>query len=88
MVKKVSLFILLLAVVIGLLFLFYPEKLREWTEDTPLSTVLPATVVYKWQDREGNWVVTDTPPEEGVPFKVMEYQGDENILPFPEQPKK
>ncbi len=88
MVKKMLFLILLLALIVGVLLLFYPAKLQEWTRDTPLQPPPSTTTLYKWQDSNGEWVVSDTPPAEGIPYQEMKYRSDVNVLPLPEELKE
>lgn len=61
----------------------YPEKLPAWAADTDVGKRLQTTQVYKWQDTDGAWQVSDQPPPQGVDFEVRAYARDENVLPLP-----
>jgi len=41
--------------------------------------------LYKWRDRRGRWQISDTPPPQGIPYKVLRYPNDLNVLPPPPQ---
>jgi hypothetical protein len=88
MVKKISLLILLLALAVGIMLLFYPEKLKEWSKDTPLELPPTTTILYKWQNSDGEWVVSDDPPAEDIPYQKMKYRSDANVLPLPDELKE
>lgn len=61
----------------------YPEKLPAWAADTVVGNKLQTTQVYKWQDADGDWHVSDQPPPAGQDFEVQTYNRDANILPLP-----
>ena len=61
----------------------YPEELPQWAADTEVGQKLQTTQVYKWQDSDGAWNVSDQPPPDGVDFEVQAYSRDENVLPLP-----
>jgi hypothetical protein len=72
-------FVLLAATGGGLLY-FYPEgwgKIpfipRQQTE---------STVLYKWQDTQGNWQFTDRPPAAGIAYETLRLRHDVNVLPL------
>ncbi|KPK54451.1 MAG: hypothetical protein AMS22_05900 [Thiotrichales bacterium SG8_50] len=43
-----------------------------------------STTLYKWQDSSGRWHVEDTPPAPGIPFEVLDYRHDANVMPAPQ----
>ncbi len=60
-----------------------PGIVRGFLIDTsllPEAAKVPATTLYKWQDKQGRWHVGDTPPE-GLPYETVEYRHDVNVLP-------
>ena len=83
--KSLISIVLFVAVVSAGLYFLYPEKLREWTEGTPLAPPAPSTTFYKWKDSAGNPVVTNKPPEMGIPYEAVEYRHDLNLMPLPEK---
>lgn len=51
-----------------------------------LADLLPSdpsaeTVLYRWQDEQGQWVVTDRPPAEGITYEEVRYRDDANVIP-------
>lgn len=52
---------------------FERPRLEQALEGTPLETApLPATArVYKWQDANGAWNLTDRPPPAGTPYEIV-----------------
>jgi hypothetical protein len=88
MVRKISVLALLLAFVVGIGLLFYPEKLKEWSKGTPLEPPPATTTLYKWQNSKGEWVVTDDPPAGDIPYQEMKYRSDVNVLPLPDELKE
>ena len=41
------------------------------------------TKVYKWQDQNGEWHFSNTPPPEGIVSQSKTYKNDDNIVPAP-----
>jgi hypothetical protein len=87
--KKFLLILLLLAIAAAVFFYLNPE-LRHEAEGLLQSSGLkqPApTMFYKWQDADGVWQYTQTPPPEGTPFERVEARTDVNVLPLPDELK-
>ena len=64
---------------------FFPKEVKPLLEVTGFETSFTeSTPMYKWQDGEGRWQVTDTPPPEGIPFELKQYPHDANLLPLPQ----
>ena len=63
------------------------KKLFHRAEDlvTPETTT-----VYKWQDRKGNPVISNSPPAGDIPYETVEYHRGTNVMPSiePEKRKK
>lgn len=79
--KTILIWLLLLVLGAGALFYFKPElfdRVRDFAGATPTSTT-----VYKWQDEQGVWHVTDTPPPAGTRYQEQQYLHDSNVLPKP-----
>ncbi len=64
------------------------DNTPEWLKDTPLDPGPGSTTLYRWKDSRGRTFVTDTPPAEGVPYEVMTYRHDTNIMPLPPELKE
>lgn len=47
-----------------------------------------STTLYKWQDEQGNWHVTDEPPPPGIKYREQEYLHDTNVLPAPAEEER
>lgn len=58
-----------------------PKLAAEWLEHTPFAPAPSVTTVYKWQDAEGNWQITDRPPA-GVEYQTLQYRSDTNVMPL------
>jgi hypothetical protein len=79
-------FLLILAAVltgIGLYVYLDPHLSRQLENSVreALPGQSPSSQVYKWRDRQGQWQITDRPPAEGVPYEVLEYDHDANLMP-------
>ena len=47
-----------------------------------------ASIVYKWQDEQGKWHVTDEPPAKGIQYTEQEYLHETNVVPAVQQDQK
>ena len=79
--------VLLTIVVIGAaggayLYVFERERLARALDGSPIELPATTTEVYKWRDDRGHWHITDEPPEADIPFEVMKYRSDDNVLPL------
>lgn len=61
------------------------KKLLHQAEDiaTPETTT-----VYKWQDQNGNPVISNSPPAGNIPYETIEYHRDTNVVPSGEPGKR
>jgi hypothetical protein len=46
------------------------------------------TTVYKWQDQDGNPVISNSPPAGNIPYETVEYHRDTNVVPSGEPEKR
>lgn len=76
--KKFFLFLLLLIIGLGVAVWQNPELL-SWLQKA--TSTESKSVVYKWQDEDGSWHVTDQLPPPGVKYQEQEYLHDTNVLP-------
>jgi len=86
--KYLAILVAVLAIMLGIYYYLEPDQVRGWLRDTKLVTAPETTRLYKWQDKQGSWHVSDAPPPAGTSFEVRDYRSDENILPLPPQLKK
>ena len=78
---KVLVIIVVIAGVAGGYLYLHPELWREWVKGTPLEPLPVVTNVYKWQDTNGQWQITDRPPPTGTKYEILKYSSDANIVP-------
>lgn len=76
--KKFFLFLMLLIIGLGVTAWQNPE-LVSWLRKT--TGTASKSVVYKWQDEDGGWHVTDQKPPPGIKYQEQEYLHDTNVLP-------
>ncbi len=76
--KKIIFILLFLIIGLGVAVWLNPELLSWLRQTTGTESV---TKVYKWQDEDGSWHVTDNPPPPGVKYQEQEYLRDTNVLP-------
>ncbi len=82
--KLIILLLVALSGVCGYLYFSpnsWPEVWQAWVKGTPLESAPSKTQLYKWQDENGQWQITDRPPEGGTLYENLEYRSDTNIVP-------
>jgi len=79
--------VLLAIALIGGIYLYQDPELREQLEDLSSEAGLSkkTTSVYKWQNSQGEWQLTDQLPPEGIEYETLDYREDVNVLPLPPQ---
>jgi hypothetical protein len=65
----------------GVYLYLNPDVWQPLVKGTPLEPAPTKTQVYKWQDANGQWQITDHPPAGKTPYENLEYTSDANILP-------
>lgn len=80
-VFKVLIIILVIAGVAGGYLYLHPEIWQKWVKGTPLQPPPSVTHVYKWQDANGQWQVSDHPPPAGTKYETLNYSSDANVVP-------
>jgi hypothetical protein len=85
--KKHLPWIMIVAVIIGVYFMVYPERLNILTGE---EEQLQQTTLYKWQDTDGTWQYTTEPPPGDIPFEQVTYDHNTNVMPLPDalKPRK
>ena len=58
-----------------------PDVWKPWVKGTPLEPASTKTKLYKWQDDDGQWQITDRPPTGDRSYENLEYSSDTNIVP-------
>lgn len=81
--KKLLLVLVLGAVAAGVYFYMHPKQTQDLLEGTPLESDSGSVRVYKWQDAQGNWQVTELPPPQGIAYELKEYEPEVIQLPLP-----
>lgn len=76
--KKLALLLMLAVIGLAALAFLKPELVQQLRNTLDPKS---STLVYKWQDKEGNWHVTNTRPQAGIPYEEQEYLHSENVLP-------
>ncbi|MDH5435636.1 MAG: DUF4124 domain-containing protein [Gammaproteobacteria bacterium] len=64
-------------------YLYQHPDLLTKAKELPQQTGLieSSTEVYKWQDTDGNWQISDKPPANGIPYEKLKYDHDANVMP-------
>lgn len=79
--KTVLWWLVVIVLVAAAVFYFKPEWFEQARQLT--GTADTSTTVYKWQDQNGVWHVTDTPPPPGTRYQEQQYLHDTNVMPKP-----
>ena len=80
-VLRVLLVIVILLAIAGAWFYTHPDQWKKLVKDTPLQPPPTVTTTYKWRDAKGNWQVSDRPPPGDIPYEVLIFNSDTNIVP-------
>jgi len=54
------------------------HKIQDFTPDKLLNKTKP---LYKWKNKQGEWIVSDTPPTDGTKYETFQYDRDSNVIP-------
>ena len=71
-------------VLIGIaIALYLKPELRDELNVLQKRELLPAdaTTLYKWQDNNGQWQLSDSPPSDGTPFTSVVVEHNTNVIP-------
>lgn len=92
--KKIALIITLLVIVFGMLLIHQSPVLRNKIFSVlPLDVVKKLNSVnqeilskktkplYKWKNNKGEWVISDTPPDNQTKYETLQYNPDTNVVP-------
>lgn len=81
--RRLLLFILAVIAAGAAYWYVYPDRIPAWLQRVDLPAARDKTRLYKWENGDGQWMVTDRPPPGDRPYEVLEYRHDVNILPLP-----
>jgi len=54
------------------------EQIQKLTPDKLLNKTKP---LYKWKNKQGEWIVSDTAPTDGSKYETLQYNQDSNVIP-------
>ena len=57
------------------------EPLKAWLPQPDFTK--KTARIYKWQNDQGEWQLTDKPPPAGIEYEKQDYHEDLNTLPVP-----
>lgn len=77
---KKLLWIIVLIVIVILGYAWIDPEFRSVLMETT-GTKQKSTKVYKWQDKNGKWHITNTRPAPGIPYTEQEYLHNTNVIP-------
>lgn len=62
-------------------YVWYDDSLRETLLNRlPVAVKSDTTPLYRWQDAQGHWQLSDQPPA-GRSYEVVRYPRDLNVVP-------
>ena len=65
-------------------FAYQDPSLRAYFQkhtDDVMPSAITQMKAYRWQDQHGQWQLSDQPPAEGIPYEIVEYHKNTNIIP-------
>jgi len=74
------------AVAVGAYFFMDSDQTQGLSQGESAESDDGLVRVYKWQDAQGYWQVTDQPPAQGIAYELKEYVPDVIPLPLPPGP--
>ncbi len=57
-----------------------PQARPSWLGDRLPVADHAEVRLYRWRDASGQWQVSDQPPPDGVPYEIVSYRHDTNVL--------
>jgi hypothetical protein len=84
--KKIIIFLVIIATSVVALA-YYNPSFKHWLLQSS-GKLQDKSIVYKWQDANGQWQVSNQPPPAGTPFTKQEYLHDSNVLPSITEPEQ
>ena len=80
---KKFLLIVLAVLIGGAAYVYLNPELRDQTrqEVDKLTGQDQSRTLYRWQDADGQWEITDSPPREGIPYETLRYDTEANVIP-------
>jgi len=72
----------ILAIAVGVVGYWYanPGKAPGWVRGRLPGIADVTAPLYRWRDGQGQWQITDQPPQ-GRPYETVTYQRDANVIP-------
>lgn len=82
---KTSHFILLAIITTAALYVYLDESVQKelLAKVHQVTPELNKSTLYKWQNSNGEWQITDKPPRKGVTFTTITSQDQVNVVPSP-----
>lgn len=84
-------FIFVLAAVLlgAALYIWQEPQLKKKVLHQAEDVITPATTtVYKWKDKDGNPVISNSPPTGDIPYETIKYHRDANVMPTDEKQER
>jgi hypothetical protein len=80
--KKLLLIVLVILIGAGIYIYFDPELKQQTRQQIDkLQHPGETRTLYRWQDADGQWQITDFPPPQGTAFETLRYNAETNVIP-------
>ena len=65
------------------MYVYFAPDLKQQTEQQldRLSGEKASRTLYRWQDADGQWQVSDRPPPAGTEYEILQYAPETNVIP-------
>ncbi len=77
--KKIIVLLVMIAIAVAVLAIYNPT-FKHWLLQSS-GKLQDKTIVYQWQDANGQWQISNQPPPAGTAFTKQEYLHNNNVLP-------
>ena len=72
--------LLLLALAVGVFLWQNPDRQPDWLQAWVPDASDVQIIMYRWQDADGEWHISDTPPATGD-YETVRVSRDANVVP-------
>lgn len=84
-------YLIILAILATIAYYVYQDPALNKKLMSKVNQVAPElnnSTLYKWQNKQGEWQVTDRPPAQGIPYTTISSNDQVNVMPTPQASKK
>ena len=84
-------YLIILTILATVAYYVYQDPVLNKKVMNKVNAVAPElnnSTLYKWQNKKGEWQVTDKPPAKGIPFTTVSTNDQVNVMPSQQANKK